>query len=67
MTKFDFAVSAVISEETVKRMICAVVDEQTGRVVERVEFKLKRHYEDRPNGGSTMHFDGAEIFFKDAK
>ena len=28
MTKFDFAVSAVISEETVKRMICAVVEEQ---------------------------------------
>lgn len=61
---YDFAVSAVISEETVKRMISSVVEEQTGRKVARVEFKMKKHYEDRPAGGSTTHFDGAEIFFQ---
>jgi hypothetical protein len=62
--KFNFAVSAEISPETIKEMIKASVEEQTGRKVRDVIFKVSsRSYDYRNEPGSptlsgcTVHFE----------
>jgi hypothetical protein len=67
MIKFDFAVSAMITEETIKKMISSVVEDQTGRQVKKVEFNYSKQYEDRPSGGSTTMLTGATVFFEESQ
>ena len=62
--KFDFAVSAEIASGTIKEMIKAVVEEQTGRKVKRISFKITNQsysYRDEPGTptltGCTVHFE----------
>lgn len=61
---FDFAVSAELSEETVKAIIKQAVEEQTGRKVRAVMLKaaLRMHsYRDEPGcpqfTGCTVQFE----------
>lgn len=61
---FDFAVSAELNEETVKTMVKQVVEEQTGRKVRQVIFKVGMRsygYRDEPGSpeftGCTVHFE----------
>jgi hypothetical protein len=60
--KFNFAVSAEISPETIKEMIKSCVEEQTGRKVRNVIFKVSSrshgYHEDPPElSGCTVHFE----------
>jgi|688.fasta_scaffold1214292_2 hypothetical protein len=61
--KFNFAVSAEISPETIKEMIKASVEEQTGRKVRDVIFNVSMSYDYRDEPGSptlsgcTVHFE----------
>jgi hypothetical protein len=60
--KFNFTVSAEISPETIKDMIKACVEEQTGRKVRDVIFKVSSrshgYREDPPElSGCTVHFE----------
>lgn len=62
---FNFAISATISPATVKEMIKSVVEQQTGRPVQSVEFKvnsvLRGTFRDEH---SVTEFDGAVVHFK---
>ena len=65
---FDFAVSASISEKVVKEMITKAVEEQTGRKVSRIDFKVRSvsrgygygEHEETVFDGVTVHFEGSK-------
>ena len=61
---FDFAVSAEINADTVKKMIQQVVEQQTGRKVKSVVLEIGLEYEDRPGGGSYPVFKRATVNFE---
>lgn len=62
---FDFAVSANISAKVVEQMIKKVVEEQTGKTVDRIEIKMRSISKGvmRDEYTETV-FEGATVFFK---
>jgi hypothetical protein len=62
---FDFAVSATISEQVVKEMITKVVEEQTGKKVDKIEMKMRSVTKgwQRDEYTETV-FDGVTVYFK---
>lgn len=61
---FEFAVSAKISGPVVKEMITKVVEEQTGRKVDRVDLEMKTVSKGtyRDEYTETV-FEGATVYF----
>lgn len=63
---FDFAVSAKISDKVVTEMITKVVEEQTGKKVDRIEINMKSvtkgwqrdEYTETVFEGVTVYFEG---------
>ena len=66
--KFDFAVSAAISAKVVEEMIKKVVEEQTGKKVDRIEMKVRSVSKgfQRDEYTETV-FDGATVYFQNDK
>lgn len=60
--KFDFAMSARISEDTVKEMIKQSVEQQTGRTVSKVTFHTRTESDYMDRYSSTV-FDGCTVEF----
>ena len=65
---FDFAVSAKISPKVVEEMIKKVVEEQTGKKVERIEMNMRSVTKgfQRDEYTETV-FDGATVYFQNEK
>jgi hypothetical protein len=61
--KFNFAVSAEISPETIKEMIKSCVEEQTGRKVKSVGFKIGMKYHGFRDESRTPELSGCTIHF----
>ena len=59
----DFAISADITPEIVTNMLSKVIEEQTGRKVDKVEFKT-REVSDPMDRYSHTVFNGAHVTFK---
>lgn len=62
--KFDFAVSAKISEQVIKEMITKVVEEQTGKKVSKVDLELKTVTKGYRDEITETVFDGATVYFE---
>ena len=62
--KFNFAVSAEISPETIKEMIKASVEEQTGRKVKSVGFKIGAKSYGFPDGSGSPELTGCTVHFE---
>ena len=66
---FDFAMSATISPPVIKEMITKIVQDQTGRKVKTIEFKMKSvtkghqrdEYEELVFDGVVVTFDNAAV------
>jgi trehalose-6-phosphate synthase len=62
--KFNFAVSAEISLETIKEMIKASVEEQTGRKVKSVVFKIGMKYYGFGDESGSPELSGCTVHFE---
>lgn len=60
---FDFVVNATINSNTIEQMVRKCVEEQTGRKVSRIEFKISSQYDrmDTPRGHVL---DGCVVYFE---
>lgn len=65
---FEYAVSANISAKVVEEMVKQVVEEQTGKRVERIEMRFKtitRGF--GPSESTEQVFDGCLVYFKNER
>jgi uncharacterized surface anchored protein len=63
--KFDFAVSATISPKVVEEMVKKVVEEQTGKKVNRIEMKMRTVSKGMMRDEYTETiFDGCTVYFE---
>ena len=63
--KFDFAVSATVSAKVVEEMVKKVVEEQTGKKVNRIEMKMRSVSKGMMRDEYTETvFDGCTVYFE---
>jgi hypothetical protein len=62
--KFEFAVSAQVTAKVAEEMIKKVVEEQTGKTVNRIDMKIREISRGMgPSANSEHVFDGCTIYF----
>ena len=65
---FEYAVSANISAKVVEEMVKQVVEEQTGKRVERIEMRFKTITKGfGPSESTEQVFDGCLVYFKNER
>ncbi len=63
----DFALSATLTAKVVEEMVRKVVEEQTGKKVDTVKFKIDQEYPDRPGSLYRATFEGCTVTFDVSK
>ena len=62
--KFEFAVSAQVSAKVVEEMIKKVIEEQTGKTVNKIDMKIREISRGiGPGTNSEPVFDGCTVYF----